>query len=98
VSVLVDIPQPVEDEANIVVPSSLLRSATGVLPRSSADRLSGSPNAYGCPERIVRNRAPRRSPSGAASSVCSDGVRLDLELVAERAFDSELIYGRYRTR
>jgi hypothetical protein len=25
-------------------------------------------------------------------------VRLDLELVAERAFDSGLIYGRYRTR
>ena len=95
---LVDIPQPVEDEADIVVPLNLLRSANGVLPRSFADRLSRSANAYGCPERIVRNRASRRSPSGAASSVCSDGVRLDLELVAERAFDSGLIYGRYRTR
>jgi hypothetical protein len=28
-------PQPVEDEADIVVPLSLLRSANGVLPRSS---------------------------------------------------------------
>ena len=27
-----------------------------------------------------------------------DGVRLDLELVEERAFDSGLIYARYRTR
>jgi dihydrofolate reductase len=27
-----------------------------------------------------------------------DGVRLDLELVDERAFDSGLIYARYRTR
>ena len=27
-----------------------------------------------------------------------DGVRLDLELVAERAFDSGLVYARYRTR
>ena len=66
---LVDIPQPVEDEADIVVPLSLLRSANGVLPRSFADRLSRSAN--GCPERIVRNPASRRPPSGAASSVCS---------------------------
>ena len=66
---LVDIPQPVEDEADIVVPFSLLRSANGVLPRSFADRLSRSAN--GCPERIVRNPASRRPPSGAASSVCS---------------------------
>ena len=36
---LVDIPQPVEDEADIVVPLSLLRSANRVLPRSFADRL-----------------------------------------------------------
>ena len=27
-----------------------------------------------------------------------DGVRLDLDLVEERAFDSGLIYARYRTR
>ncbi|MGK5517780.1 dihydrofolate reductase family protein [Micromonospora sp. URMC 107] len=27
-----------------------------------------------------------------------DGVRLDLELVEERSFDSGLIYARYRTR
>jgi hypothetical protein len=27
-----------------------------------------------------------------------DGVRLDLELVEERAFDSGLIYASYRTR
>jgi hypothetical protein len=60
--VLVDIPQPVEDEADIVVPLSLLRSANGVLPRSSADRLSRSANANGCPERIVRNpRFPKIS-------------------------------------
>lgn len=26
-----------------------------------------------------------------------DGVRLDLEMVEERSFDSGLIYGRYRT-
>jgi hypothetical protein len=44
---LVDIPQPVEDEADIVVRLSLLRSANGVLPRSSADRLSRSANAKG---------------------------------------------------
>ena len=50
---LVSIPQPIEAEADIVVPLSLLRSANGVLPRSFADRLSRSAN--GCPERIVRN-------------------------------------------
>ncbi len=27
-----------------------------------------------------------------------DGVRLDLKLIEERAFDSGLIYARYRTR
>ena len=42
---LVDMPQPVEDEAHIVVPLSLLRSANGVLPRSFADRLSRSATA-----------------------------------------------------
>jgi hypothetical protein len=51
--VLVDIPQPVEDEADIVVPLSLLRSANGVLPRSSADRLSrwanAGPSVFGRP-------------------------------------------------
>jgi hypothetical protein len=51
--VLVDIPQPVEDESDIVVPLSLLRSANGVLPRSFADRLSRSANANGCPDRPV---------------------------------------------
>jgi len=55
--VLVDIPQPVEDEADIVVPLSLLRSANGVPPRSSADRLSRSAN--GCPEP---NRPEPRFP------------------------------------
>jgi len=57
---LVDIPQPVEDEADIVVPLSLLRSANGVLPRSFADRPSRSANENGCPDRIVPNPASRR--------------------------------------
>ena len=46
---LVDIPQPVADEADIVVPLSLLRSANGILPRSFAARLSRSANPNGCP-------------------------------------------------
>jgi hypothetical protein len=54
--VLVDIPQPVEDKADIVVTLSLLRSASGILPRSFADRLNRSTNGY--PKRIVRNPTP----------------------------------------
>jgi hypothetical protein len=67
---LVDIPQHVEDEADIVVPVSLLRSANGVLPRSFADRLSRSANANGCPGP---NRAEPRFPkiSKRRSLVCS---------------------------
>ncbi|CAM5268693.1 hypothetical protein STENM327S_07809 [Streptomyces tendae] len=34
----------------------------------------------------------------AAASAFPYGVRLELELVEERAFDSGLIYARYRTR
>lgn len=66
---LVDIPQPVEDEADIVVRLSLLRSASGVLPRSFADRLSRSANANGCPGP---NRAEPRFPkiSKRRSFVC----------------------------
>lgn len=35
---------------------------------------------------------------GAGTRFFPDGVRLDLELVEQRAFDSGLIYARYRTR
>ena len=35
---------------------------------------------------------------GGGTRFFPDGVRLDLELVEERAFDSGLIYARYRTR
>jgi hypothetical protein len=66
---LVDISQPVEDESDIVVPLSLLRSANGVLPRSFADRLSRSANTNGGPQA---NRPEPRFPkiSKRRSFVC----------------------------
>ena len=62
---LVDIPQPVEDEADIAVPLSLLRSANGVLPRSSADRLSRSANPSA--ERAAGRRSESNALSGGAA-------------------------------
>ena len=35
---------------------------------------------------------------GGGKRFVPDGVRLDLDLVGQRAFDSGLIYARYRTR
>ena len=35
---------------------------------------------------------------GGGTRFFPDGVRLDLELIEERAFDSGLLYARYQTR
>jgi hypothetical protein len=95
--VLADIPQPVEDKADIVVPLSLLRSANSVLPRSFADAPTARRTAV--PSESSGTPLPKTSERRsfvclffevAQSSNCAPEMRIDNSVIRSASSVSQV--------